>query len=92
LEEIELIRVYLAQISVLNVSIDEKMAEELQNTFVRVRKETGGEGIDEMWLGTRIIVAKGLTRIGANESLSQEDWKESLEICEQWQLRRKEIV
>jgi Mini-chromosome maintenance replisome factor len=88
-EQIELIRVYLAQISKFNVFINEKMAEELQNTFVRIRKERGGQGIDEMWLGTRIVVAKSLTRIAGREDLSEQEWKESMEICEQWELRRK---
>jgi hypothetical protein len=88
--EIDTLRIYIAQISTLNISIQEEIAEEMQNGFIRARKETAGEGIDEAWLGRRIVVAKGLTRIDGHDSVTKQDWQESLNICLQWESRRKE--
>ena len=87
--DIASLRIYLAQISTLNISIEDTVAEEMQNTFVRTRKERSGEGIDEAWLGTRIVLAKGLARIDARDLVSRQDWLESMQICLQWELRRK---
>jgi hypothetical protein len=88
-QDLEIMRLYFAQISSLTIAISEKMAEEMQNEFVRTRKETGAAGVDEEWLSRRIVVAKGLARISARESVMPQDWKESLQICLQWELRRK---
>ena len=86
--ELDTLRKYLAQISELTITIQENIAEEMQNVFVRARKE-GGEGIDETWFGKRIVVAKGLSRVNAREVVSSQDWEESLKICMHWQSRRK---
>jgi DNA replicative helicase MCM subunit Mcm2 (Cdc46/Mcm family) len=88
-EDLVLLRCYIAQISRLKIVIPEGVADEMQNSFVRRRKETGGEGIDEVWFGRRIVVAKGLARVNARESVTREDWEESLGICSQWEMRRK---
>jgi hypothetical protein len=87
--ELDTLRIYIAQISAMNISIAENIAEEMQNEFVRSRKEIGGEGIDETWFGRRIVVAKGLTRINGCESVAMQEWKDSLDICTQWDSRRK---
>ena len=87
--ELDTLRIYVAQISAMNISIAENIAEEMQNAFVRSRKETGGEGIDETWFGRRIIVAKGLTRINGCESVAPQEWKDSLDLCTEWDSRRK---
>lgn len=89
--EITILRIYLAQISAMNISIAENIAEEMQNAFVKTRKETGGEGIDETWFGIRIVVAKGLTRIIGCEAVSLKEWKDSLDICSKWEARRGEV-
>lgn len=87
--ELDTLRIYIAQISAMNISIAENIAEEMQDEFVRSRKETSGEGIDETWFGRRIVVAKGLTRINGCESVAMQEWKDSLDICTQWDSRRK---
>ena len=86
--ELDTLRKYLAQVSELTISIQENIAEEMQNAFVRTRKE-GGEGIDETWFGKRIIVGKGISRMNGSEVVSRQDWEESMKICTQWELRRK---
>jgi hypothetical protein len=86
--ELDTLRKYLAQISGLTIAIEENIAEEMQNVFVSARKQ-GGEGIDEIWFGKRIIVAKGLSRINAHEVVSRQDWEESLKICTHWESRRQ---
>jgi hypothetical protein len=88
-EDLGLLRGYIAQISGLKIVIPEGVADEMQNSFVGRRKEGGGEGIDEIWFGRRIVVAKGLARVNARESVMREDWEESLGICSQWEMRRK---
>lgn len=79
----------MAQVSELTISIQENVAEEMQNAFVRTRKEEGGEGIDETWFGQRIVVGKGISRINGSEVVSRQDWEESMKICTQWESRRK---
>ena len=88
--EIDTLRAYIAQIFTMSISIPEEIAEEMQNTFINARKEIGGDGIDEVWLGRRIVVAKGLTRINGHDSVTKQDWQESLNICIQWESRRNE--
>jgi len=61
----------------------------MQDAFVKKRKELGATTIDEAWFGTRIVVAKGIARNNAREALSLQDWQESLQICSQWEMRRK---
>jgi len=85
----ELLRGYLAQISKLNISIDAPTAAEMQDAFVKKRKEAGATTIDETWFGTRIVVAKGITRNNGREVVTPRDWQESLEICSQWETRRR---
>ena len=87
--ELDTLRKYLAQISELTITIQENIAEEMQNVFVRNRKEGGGEGIDETWFGKRIVVAKGLSRINARGVVSRQDWEASMIVCTQWESRRK---
>jgi hypothetical protein len=88
-EDLGLLRGYIAQISGLKIVIPEGVADEMQDSFVGRRKEGGGEGIDEIWFARRIVVAKGLARVNARESVRREDWEESLGICSQWETRRK---
>lgn len=87
--DLETMRLYFAQISSLTVAINENMAEEMQNEFVHMRKETGMAAVDEEWFSRRIVVAKGLARINARESVMHQDWHKSLQICSQWESRRK---
>ena len=63
----------------------------MQNYFVRQRKESleGQTEINEEWFGTRILVAKALARVDGRETVSREDWDGSLEMCSQWEQRRK---
>ena len=86
--ELDALRKFLAQISEMTITIQENIAEEMQNEFVRARKE-GGEGIDETWFGKRIVVAKGLSRINGRQVVSRQDWEESIMVCTQWESRRK---
>jgi hypothetical protein len=60
----------------------------MQTSFVSKRKD-GLEGIDEIWFGNRIIVAKGFARIHGREMVTEDDWQRSLDICSQWEERRK---
>ena len=85
----ELLRGYLAQISTLNISIDPSTAAKMQDDFVKKRKDAGATAIDETWFGTRIVVAKGITRNNGREVVTPRDWQESLELCSQWEARRK---
>lgn len=61
----------------------------MQDDFVKERKEAGATAIDETWFGTRIVVAKGIARNNGREVVSPHDWQESLQICSQWEMRRK---
>ena len=89
LGDLELIRAYLAQISKLNVSIAAATAAEMQDAFLRKRKEVGPTAIDDTLFGTRIVVAKGITRNNGREIVTHQDWLESLKICSEWELRRR---
>jgi hypothetical protein len=83
------VQTYLAQLAQIKaIGIDEAIADEMQSSFVKARKE-GGKDIDETWFGTRIVVAKGLARVDAREMMKREDWRDSLRICAQWEGRRK---
>jgi hypothetical protein len=64
------------------------MAEEMQNDFIKQRKEDGGK-VDEGWFGRRIIVAKGLARSAGRETMLKEDWGGGCRICDQWEGRSK---
>jgi len=92
-EETQTIQTYLAQLSTLApIAINELIAEEIQSSFVKARKDTAAaesQGVDETWLGTRIVVAKSIARINAHENMDREDWRESLRVCAQWEGRRK---
>lgn len=88
-EETKIIQTYLAQLSTLkNIVIDGSMAEEMQSSFVKARKDTGSKDVDETWFGTRIVVAKSIARSNAREKMDKEDWRESLRMCAQWEGRR----
>ena len=89
IDDLMLLRKYFATVAKSNITIPESIAEEMQISFIQQRKEHGNEGVNEDWFGKRIIVAKGLARIGGREMVSREDWLESLEICSQWESRRK---
>jgi Mini-chromosome maintenance replisome factor len=88
-EETVLLRTYLAQISQMQISIAEEVAEEMQTCFVTKRKETFGEGIDENWFGRRIVIAKGFARIGGRDAVGRDDWQDALDVCAQWESRSK---
>lgn len=88
-EDTKMLQTYLAQLSQIKViGIDETIADEMQSSFVKARKE-GGKDVDETWFGTRIVVAKGLARLNAREMMTREDWRDSLRICARWEGRRK---
>jgi len=86
--DLSLLRTYLAQISTLNITIPESVAEEMQNDFVKQRKEDGGKA-DEGWFGRRILVAKGLARGFGRETLGREDWRGGCQVCADWEGRSK---
>jgi hypothetical protein len=88
-EDTKTLQTYLAQLSQIKaIGIDETIADEMQASFVKARKE-GGKDVDETWFGTRIVVAKGLARVNARDLLKREDWRDSLRICAQWEGRCK---
>jgi hypothetical protein len=87
-EDLVLLRRYIAQIARLKIVIPAEVADEMGMAFVRKRKEIEAKGVDEDWFGLRIVVAKGLARVNARETVTRGDWEESLEICSQWEMRR----
>jgi DNA replicative helicase MCM subunit Mcm2 (Cdc46/Mcm family) len=87
--DLTVLRKYFATLSKLNISIPDSIAEEMQNYFVRQRKESSRQEADQDWFGKRIIVAKGLARMAGREIVSHEDWQDSIEMCAQWEQKRK---
>jgi len=87
-ENLVMLRIFLAQVSKSNISIPESVSEKMQQSFVSKRKD-GPEGIDEIWFGNRIVVAKCLARIHGRETVTENDWQHSLDIFSQWEQRRR---